>query len=809
MIRAVRTFTAVVVAMASIALPPAAPAVRAAIAGATLSASDVHGLDTFGSAVAVAGDTVVVGAPNHDAGTDINGQEGAVYVYARGASAWSDTTEVAKLTASDAAPGDQLGFAVAVAGDVIAASAIRADGGAGAIYVFVKPADGWVSTTETAKLRGSSGDYIDLGWSLATDGNLIVAGAPSYDIQDHSDIGAMLLFEQPAAGWGSGEVPEQTESMFIGSPTSESDGRFGLDVAVSGRTIVAGAPGEALFAGAAYVYQADLTIGWSTTTRIARLSASDGDWNDAFGTSVAVRGRLVAVGAPCDDDNDGTPCVGLGGTQSFGSVYVFQEPSSGWATTTELARLHAASPSNFEMVGSSLAIDDDGVFAGAPGQRRAYRFVRPSAGWANGTEASILTDTSSHFGQALDAAGSTLAVGSDGGLGGLVRVLVIDEAAPTTSVSIDPEAADGSADWYVSAPHLNVAATDHDGSGVANVRCILDPGVAPTAYTDLPSGCPFAGTGGVVNVDGSHTLFAASIDAAGNASDPVSMSFAVDHLAPTTTVALDPSAPDGDNGWYRTSVTATVSAADGSGSGVGEVRCALDPVAPPAAYAELPSGCAYTGTGHLIAGDGAHVLRAASRDVAGNAGALSSRPIQIDGTAPSITCRAATFVLGQTRAAVTAGVSDATSGPVATDAGTDAQTSTVGARSATLSGLDVAGNRADVACPYLVQYDLIGPTGLKDSYQRGSVITVRIGLATASGVLLSDAAAKVISAACGVRVSLPGEAAVCARYDATADQFVAPLKTTKKAAVGATAITVEALAGQQIVNSEVVPVSIR
>lgn len=579
--RSPRVAIAVVITLIAFVARPAAPA-AAAIVSATLTSSVGNALDGFGHGVAMSGDIVVVGAPHHDAGDDINSDEGAAFVYQRGPDGWASGTEIAVLTASDAATRDQLGWAVAISGDVIAVSAIRANGGAGAVYVFVKPAGGWTSMTETAYLRGSTGDFLDLGWSLAMSGDMIVAGAPSYDVGIKDDAGAILMFEKPAAGWGPRSAGDVTESKFITLPTPLAHGQLGLTVAASGSTVVAGSPGEASFAGAAYVFGADLTIGWSTITLLARLSASDGDWNDAFGTSVAIKGRLVAIGAPCDDDLDGTTCAGLSGQHSFGSVYVFRQPFTGWVTTTELGRLRAATPHAFENLGRAVAITDDGVFAGAPGaptgssfSGSVYRFVQPSGGWAVTTETSVETQANDRFGETLASAGQTLAIAdASGNHGGQVTVEEpepepTDETPPTTSIGLTPATADGTNDWYLGPVAVSVAATDAD-SAVAQTRCALDPASTPTTFDELPDAACSIET---VGDDGQHTLYAASIDAAGNVESPlVRTTFGIDQTDPT----IDPTLSATTIVVGQTGVTASAGADDGSGSGVASASC--DPV---------------------------------------------------------------------------------------------------------------------------------------------------------------------------------------------------------------------------------------
>ena len=108
---------------------------------AYLKASNTANRDEFGSAVAISGDTIVVGTPYQAANSS------AAYVFARTGGAWS---QQAYLKASNTAAFDSFGHAVAVDGDTIVvrawhessnATGVNGDQNnnaldAGAVYVF-------------------------------------------------------------------------------------------------------------------------------------------------------------------------------------------------------------------------------------------------------------------------------------------------------------------------------------------------------------------------------------------------------------------------------------------------------------------------------------------------------------------------------------------------------------------------------------------------------------------------------------------------------------------------------------------------
>jgi hypothetical protein len=189
-----------------------------------------------------------------------------------------------------------------------------------------------------------------------------------------------------------------------------------------------------------------------------------------------------------------------------------------------------------------------------------------------------------------------------------------------------------------------------------------------------------------------------------------------DNTPPTSAITLNPAAPNGQNGWYTLAVRAAVTATDGTdprASGVAETRCTLNPSLIPAAFAAMPVGCAFLGTGADIAGDRVHVLVAASVDRAGNTERPISQTVRIDATPPVIAVTGvvsgAIYPLGSVPAAGCS-TSDATSGV--------AVSSTMSLSGGNLHGVgrynagcssatDNAGNvRQGVNAPYTVTYNI-------------------------------------------------------------------------------------------------------
>jgi hypothetical protein len=287
-----------------------------------------------------------------------------------------------------------------------------------------------------------------------------------------------------------------------------------------------------------------------------------------------------------------------------------------------------------------------------------------------------------------------------------------------------------------------------------------------------------------------------------------------DTTAPTTTIALDPATPNGDNLWYKSAVKLTVSATDDTGgSGVAETRCVLDPTSEPTSFDELPSGtCPYLGSGANVSADGEHTLWAASKDEAGKEESPVSKSFKIDATAPMVTCDVAspgpTFVLGGSGGNVTATVTDATSGPVSESLSDAADVESVGNKSVSLTGSDNAGNTTPQSCPYTVKYNFLGFLSPipQLSYKVGSTIPVKFMLADAAGTRILDRDAQALASQCKVEVLFSGgtPANNCASYNATTDTFQFNLKIPKRLASGDYTISVEVSAPDDsgVVNKE-------
>jgi hypothetical protein len=292
---------------------------------AKLTASDNSQL--FGAAVAISGDTIVVGAPWS------NNFGGTVYVFTKPTSGWSDMTQTAEFSS----PGgfyDAFGFWVSISGDTIVSS------GPGPAYVFVKPSGGWTDMAPTATLYDTTGAYGNGG--VAISGNTIVVGFNGCcDENGFVYPGQVDVFVRPAGGWVTSPPPS---AMLTGTDETEED-FFGLSVAISGNTIVTGAPYHQFHTGndgAAYVFVKP-SSGWTNMNQTARLSASG---TRQLGYSVALSGSLALVG-----------------DHLTGTAYLFSMPPSGWKTTAHSVDQFSGASTDYQ----GISLQGRTIVIGSPG----------------------------------------------------------------------------------------------------------------------------------------------------------------------------------------------------------------------------------------------------------------------------------------------------------------------------------------------------------------------------------------------------------------------------------------------------------
>ena len=361
-----------------------------------LWAADGGPNDIFGYAVALDGDTAAVGVYGDTIGE--NGGQGSVYVFTRSGSTW---TQQQKLISDDGYYSDWFGYSVALDGETLVVGAygdtIGANFKQGSAYVFTRSGSTWTQQQKLIDPNGAMSDHF--GWSVAVEGDTLLVGA-MYDYTGGGK-GSVYVFTRNGSTW--------TQQQELIANDGEPGEHFGYSVAISGDTLLVGAPNDKIGAntdqGSAYVFRSN----GATWTQQQKLFANDGGMTDFFGSSVALDGDTLLVGAHGDGPYNGA---------RRGSAYVFTRISSRWA---QQQKLIANDGEVFDQFGWSVALDGDTLLVGArddniganSDQGSAYVFNRSGSTWTQ-QQKLIANDgeADDSFGIAVALDGDTLLVGA-------------------------------------------------------------------------------------------------------------------------------------------------------------------------------------------------------------------------------------------------------------------------------------------------------------------------------------------------------------------------------------------------------------
>jgi hypothetical protein len=439
----------------------------------------------FGSEVAIDGDTVVVSVRDDDLGT----KSGAAYVFERdegGPNVWG---QVAKLVADDGAPNDVFGSAVAISGDTVIVGSIFDDvsgGGIGSAYIFERHAGGsnaWGQVQKLTPVDGAASVYF--GTSVCIEGDIAIVGA-DYDNTIGEDAGAAYVFERTGTGaweqtarllapdgspsdrfgWavsisghtavvvalyddvngsrrGSAHVFERAADtpshwehkaiLSVGGGTYDS--RFGFSVSISGDFIVVGAPWATVagnYSGSAYVFARSPDTGWRF---VQELQPTDATYGTIFGQSVSIDGPIIVIGASLALDQ-------------LGAAYVFERtdsPTQRWEQIKQLSQTNGSRRAYFgdwvSVRAGTLVVGTPQDDFNGPDSGSVVVFDADNGGLNNWGETieihapDALTARLDRFGTALDVDGTTLVVGAwesdpSGFQSGSAFVFEQDENAP-------------------------------------------------------------------------------------------------------------------------------------------------------------------------------------------------------------------------------------------------------------------------------------------------------------------------------------------------------------------------------------------
>ena len=349
---------------------------------AELKGPDSQPDQDFGASVDISGTTIAIGADTYH--TPAMG-----YVFSHSADGWGPA---AGLTVPDFVTHGDFSSSPVVSGSTAVVGQVFADAdGAGLVWVFAKAGSGW---EETAELK--SPDRVmgaDFGGAVAVATGVIVVGSQATD----GNTGKVYIYDRAGAGW--------QETAELRASNGKSEDEFGGAVAISGTTIVVGAPGCDSEAGRVYVFKKS-AAGWHQTAELKGSdtvgSPSPGS-GDQFGASVGISGATIVVGA--EEHN-----------YLEGAAYVFSESPTGWHQIVELKGADTASGDAF---GAAVGISGTTIVVGAYNHNHfagaAYVFTLSPTGWRQVAELKGQdTVANDYFGRAVAISGTGVVVGAEG-----------------------------------------------------------------------------------------------------------------------------------------------------------------------------------------------------------------------------------------------------------------------------------------------------------------------------------------------------------------------------------------------------------
>ena len=366
-----------------------------------IKASTTGQNDRFGNALALDGDTMVVGVPEEDsAASGVGGNElddsrissGAAFVFVRDGATWRQEAYL-KSPAPDA--DDRFGTSVAISGDLIVVGAPEEDSNAigvggnplnnaasqsGAAFVYRRTGGTWQFDAYLKPSNTVVGAVGKFGQAVAIDGTTIAVGALAEDGtgsganpaqvangNQAGDSGAAYVFVRTGTTW--------TQQAYLKGFASGPGDQFGCALDIDGDLLAVGARNEdgngvgtsgdpannSVFAsGAVFTFVRNGTT-WSTD---AYIKASNREVGDEFGSCVALDGDLLAVTARFEDSLAG----GVDGNQfdnsaqSAGAVYAFARVGGQWI---QEGYIKASNPDNDDRFGEALALHDGLLLVGA------------------------------------------------------------------------------------------------------------------------------------------------------------------------------------------------------------------------------------------------------------------------------------------------------------------------------------------------------------------------------------------------------------------------------------------------------------
>ncbi len=450
---------------------------------AFIKAANSEDWDQFGQALSLSGDTLAVGvereASNQTTITNgtaassnnSNPQSGAVYVYSRSGTDWSQQAYIKAVNNDN---NDRFGHAVSLSGDTLAVgawcessnqttitngtTASSNDGNlqSGAVYVYSRSGTDWSQQAYIKAANNETNDYF--GRAVSLSGDTLAVGAHEEDSNQttitngttadsnnsNTSAGAIYVYSRSGTDW--------SQQAYIKAANNDAYDEFGKVVSLSGDTLAVGVDQEDSNqttitngttassddgnsnSGAVYVYTRSGT-NWSQQ---AYIKAANSSTNDYYGNAVSLSGDTLAVGAYLEDSNqtivtNGTAASSNDSSADSGAVYVYTRSGTSWS---QQAYIKASNNNAGDRFGNAVSLSGDTLVVGAPNEDSSQTTITggttassdnnsPSSGAVyvyarNGTvwsQQSYIkaanSEATDKFGTTVFLSNGTLAVGAD------------------------------------------------------------------------------------------------------------------------------------------------------------------------------------------------------------------------------------------------------------------------------------------------------------------------------------------------------------------------------------------------------------
>lgn len=335
----------------------------------SLHPQEAAAFDNFGSAIAVSSDTLLVGAP----GTNLEGAHngGAAFIFQRQGTEWIETS---RLLPDPPQAGSDFGHAVAIDGETTAVGARYefnpgSGNGSGAVYVYKQASGAWQLQ---ARLAASDGAPFDLfGYAVALHGDMLAVGARAADGPNRErNSGAVYLYQREDDDW-------YLQARLSPSDSAAED-HFGQALALDGQYLIVSAPGRdnpgSPNSGMVYAYR----LQGDEWTTAAKLTAAAPQAEAQLGSVLSLDGDTLAALASQEYQQGEMPPGAPMWGGDFGAVHIFELQDGKWEWQN---RILPPSEEQYGLQLNGLDLGEERLAMSGAGQGGPYRYEKVSGEW--------------------------------------------------------------------------------------------------------------------------------------------------------------------------------------------------------------------------------------------------------------------------------------------------------------------------------------------------------------------------------------------------------------------------------------------